>query len=61
MKKVQIDTELKESAAAAMDEVETALFGKSFSVRTGVTAGADGGGCRPTDPGCARPLYGVWV
>lgn len=59
MKKVQIDTELKESAAAAMDEVETALFGKSFSVRTGVTAGD--GTCRPTDPGCARPLYGVWV
>ena len=59
MKKVQIDTELKENAAAAMDEVETALFGKSFSMRTGVSAGA--GGCRPTDPGCARPLYGVWV
>ena len=60
MKKVQIDTQLKENAAAAMDEVETALFGKSFSVRTGVAAGA-GGGCRPTDPGCIRPLYGVWA
>lgn len=59
MKKVQIDAELKANAAAAMDEVETALFGKSMSTRTGVKAGD--GTCKPTDPGCIRPLYGVVV
>ena len=60
MKKVQIDAELKANAAAAMDEVETALFGKSMSARTGITAGPDPI-CKPTDPRCARPLYGVWL
>ena len=47
----------------AMDRIAAAEAAARprLRLRSQIRAGARITACKPTDPGCARPLYGVWT
>jgi len=60
MKKIKLSEKAVVRAAKALDEVETAVLGRTVPrIRTDVRAGLDDGGpgCKPWL--CPMPLYGV--
>lgn len=59
MKKIKLSEKAVDRAVQALDEVETAVLGRTIPrIRTDVRAGLDGGpGCKPWL--CPMPLYGV--
>jgi len=58
MKKIKLSEKAVNRAAKALDEVETAVLGRTVPrIRTDVRAGAEDIWCKPYL--CPRPLYGV--